>query len=500
MKIALISVNTPFPCDGFRLILALLRKDGHTVTAISLPRSVPLACTEHELTQFGRAVAGTDLILISVYSSFSARAIQVTNFLRGLQPDRKIIWGGPHCVASPEDCLRHADGVCYAEGDAAVPHFINLMAQGNPNWMRTRNMGFRTPGGIKINGLLPPTTDLDELPFYDYSFENEFILDRTLEPVGTGLLRRYLPVHPFMVPTATFLTSRGCPHHCAYCNNCRYVALHGRVPIRRQSVGRFMDEVEHTLARMPWVEHVLFGDDDFLIRPIAELKTFAERYRKTVNRPFAICLSANTYRHDKLDILLDCGLKIAQFGVQSGSQRVLDEVYARGVRADKARQVIEETAPLLARHGGLALCDFIIDNPYETEEDVLATYHFLVDLPHEAFTEIFSLVFFPGTPLYERALADGHIRPFDPSAFRDYTSATALFQIHYPLLLIRILEAFREQRLHHRIPRRLLHALASRPVRLFMRLIPRPVMSRLIRHAPGVIRRVSGILRRLCRR
>jgi radical SAM superfamily enzyme YgiQ (UPF0313 family) len=500
MRIALVSVNAFIPCDGFRLILALLRRDGHDVTALSLPRPAPQAYTEHELTQLGRATAESELIMLSVYSAFSARAIQVSEYLRGVRPDRKIVWGGPHCVASPEACLRHADAVCFAEGDEAVPLFVDRLAAGDPAWIETPNFAFRAPAGPRINPVLAPTANLDALPFYDYSFENEFVLDGALEPVGTALLRRHLPVHPFMVPTATFLTSRGCPHHCAYCNNCRYTALHGgRVPIRRQSVRRFMDEVEHTLARLPFVERVLFGDDDFLIRPVVELEAFAERYRRTVNRPFAVCLSANTYRREKLNVLLDAGLTVAQIGVQSGSQRVLDAVYDRGVRVEKARAAIAETAPLLAARGGLVLCDFIIDNPYETEEDVLATYRFLVDLPHEAFTEIFSLVFFPGTPLYDRALADGHIHPFDPSAFREYTSRAALYQVNYPLLLIRLLEALREERAHRRIPRRLLHALAARPWVRLMRLVPRPLMSWLIRRLPGCLRVAAGALRRLRR-
>jgi anaerobic magnesium-protoporphyrin IX monomethyl ester cyclase len=497
MRIALVSVNAFIPCDGFRLILALLRRDGHDVTALSLPRPAPQAYTEHELTQLGRATAESELIMLSVYSAFSARAIQVSEYLRGVRPDRKIVWGGPHCVASPEACLRHADAVCFAEGDEAVPLFVDRLAAGDPAWLATPNMAFRTPAGPRINPVLAPTANLDALPFYDYSFKNEFILDGALEPVGTELLRRHLPVHPFMVPTATFLTSRGCPHHCAYCNNCRYVALHGgRVPIRRQSVGRFMDEVEYTLARLPFVERVLFGDDDFLIRPVAELETFAARYRKTVGLPFAVCLSANTYRRAKLDVLLDCGLKIVQIGVQSGSQRVLDEVYDRGVRADKAMRVIAETAPLLAQRGGLVLADFIVDNPYETGEDVLATYRFLVDLPHDAGAEIFSLVFFPGTPLYERALADGHIRPFDPAAFRDYTSRAARHQVNYPLLLIRLLEALREERVHRRLPRRFLQAFAARPVVRLMRLVPRPLMGWLIRRLPGFVRRAVQAGRR----
>ncbi len=501
MRLALISVNAFVPCDGFRLILAILRRDGHHVTAISLPRQAPQVCTEHELAQLARATDEAELILLGVYSSYSGRAIQVSDALRARHPERKIVWGGPHCVASPEACLRHADGVCFAEGDEAVPLFVRRLAAGDPAWIEAPNFAFRTADGPRINSVLPPTNNLDALPFYDYSFENEFVLDDELAPVGTDLLKRHLPIHPFMLPTATFLTSRGCPHQCAYCNNCRYTALHGgRMPIRRQSVDRFMDEVEHTLKRLPFVERVLFGDDDFLIRSLAELEQFAARYRRTVNRPFAVCLSANTYRREKLDVLLDAGLKIAQIGVQSGSQRVLDEVYARGVRVDKARTVIAETAPLLAQRGGLVLADFIVDNPYETEKDVLATYRFLVDLPHEAFAEIFALVFLPGTPLYVRALADGHIRPFDPAAFREYTSRTALYQVNYPLLLIRMLEVLRDERVHRWIPRWFLHALAARPLVCLMRRVPGWLMGWLIRRLPVAVRGAVRAARRWKRR
>lgn len=500
MRIALISVNEFIPFDGFRLILALLREGGHAVTAISLPQPGAQACTAHELTQLGRAVEDAELIMISVYSGSSARAIQVSDHLRALRPDRMIVWGGPHCIASPMESLHHADGVCFSEGDEAVPHFVNMLAQGDPAWIQTRNMAFRTPAGPRINAVRPLTRNLDALPFCDYSFKDEFVLAGTLEPVGIEQLRRYLPIHPYLMPTASFLTARGCPHRCTYCNHCRYLALYeGRVPIRRQSVGRFMDEVECTVARVPFVERIFFGDDDFLIRPVAELEAFASRYSKTVGRLFAICLSANTYRREKLDVLLDCGLTIAQLGVQSGSQRVLDEVYDRGVRVEKARQVIAETAPLLAAHGGCVLCDFIVDNPYETEEDVLATYRFLVDLPHEVYTEIFSLVFFPGTPLYDRALADGHIHPFDPSVFRDYTSREVIYQARYPLLLIRMLEALRIERAHHRIPRRCLRMLAARPLVWLMRLVPRPLMRWMTRHVEALVRRVVRTARLLKR-
>lgn len=498
MRIALISVSAFIPSNGIRLVLALLRARGHSVRFVSLPRETPVSCPPDELAALSRATQDDDLILIGVYSVYTLRAIQVTEALRAARPGRMIVWGGPHCVASPEPCLHHADAACFAEGETAVPQFVALLERGDPAWRETPNMSFRTPAGPRVNPVIPPVKDLDSLPFYDYSFKDEYVLDGTLQPLDPDLLRKHLPIHPFLMPTATFLTSRGCPHHCSYCNNCRYTKLHGGpVPVRRQSVNRFMDEVEATLARMPFVERVFFGDDDFLIRPAAELEAFAERYRRTVGLPFAVTVSANTYRRRKLDILLDAGLQIAQIGVQSGSQRVLDDVYHRGIRVEKARQAIAGIAPAMAARRGLVLCDFITDNPYETPADVLATYRFLVDLPDAAFIEVFSLAFLPGTPLYDRALADGHIRPFDPAAFREYTSREPLYQVNYPMLLVRLAEVLRTERLHRRIPRGLLRALAARPLVGIMRLVPRALMGRLILGVPGLVRGAARAWRRL---
>ncbi len=86
MRIALIRVKAFIPCDGFRLILALLRRDGHEVTVVSMPRHAPQACTEQELTQLGCVTAKADLILIGVYSAFSARAILVAKHLARCGP------------------------------------------------------------------------------------------------------------------------------------------------------------------------------------------------------------------------------------------------------------------------------------------------------------------------------------------------------------------------------------------------------------------------------
>ena len=94
------------------------------------------------------------------------------------------------------------------------------------------------------------------------------------------------------------------------------------------------------------------------------------------------------------------------------------------------------------------LVDFIIDNPYESKDDIMQTYQYMLDLPLKVRINLFFLAFSPGTPLYERAIKDGIIEPFDEKIFRFYTRDVIRFQKNYETLLILML---RKVRRHTRI-------------------------------------------------
>ena len=68
---------------------------------------------------------------------------------------------------------------------------------------------------------------------------------------------------------------------------------------------------------------------------------------------------------------------------------------------------------MLARHGVGRNLDFIGDNPYETDDDRQETLDLLCRLPKPFYFNYFSLTYFPGVDLTERALRDGHIVPDD---------------------------------------------------------------------------------------
>jgi anaerobic magnesium-protoporphyrin IX monomethyl ester cyclase len=470
MRITLFNLSARLSSDGSRLIAALLKRAGHKVTSVYLARSEPMFYSTAELECLDDILKHSDLVMIGVYSLYAARAAQITEFIHNKYPGLKVIWGGPHCISVPELSLRHADGVCFSEGDEAVIELVKRMESGG-DYLNTPNMAFTVNGSIVLNKVLPPFADLDSLPYCDYEFEDQFLLDKDLFSMTREKFKIHISDYPHNKPILFVLTSRGCPHNCSYCNNCRYTAFFNHNPIRIQGPTRIMNELTWTLERLDFVELVGFGDDDFFVRGVEELEDFAEKYRRRIGLPFMIGLSANSFDKKKMRILLDAGLKIIQMGVQSGSDKILIEIFHRRIKTSKTMWAVEQIAPYYNTHRLDLLLDFIIDNPYESKDDIIKTYKYILALPPSVKLNIFFLSFFPGTPIYEKALADRIIEPFTYDSFRFYRRGKVKYQKNYETFLILFATYLRNKSKRH-IPSVLLHFLGSRPVRALASLLP----------------------------
>ena len=471
MRITLFNLSPLLSSDGSRLIAALLKRAHHKVTSIYMARLEPLYCDSSELESLDNILKQSDLVMIGVYSTYVARAIQITEFVHNRFPGLKVIWGGPHCISAPELSIRYADGVCFSEGDEAVVELVERI-ESSADYLDAPNMAFNINGTVSQNKVLAPFSDLDSLPYCDYEFENQFLLNKDLVPMTKEKFRRHIALYPYNKPTLYVLTARGCPHNCSYCNNCRYTTLFNHNPIRIQSADRIMDELEWTLQRLDFVEFIGFGDDDFFARSIEELEAFAEKYKRRIGLPFAIAVSANTFQKKKIEILLDSGLKIIQMGVQSGSEIILKEIFHRKIKLPKTREAVNQIASYHDMYNLDLILDFIIDNPYESQEDIIKTYNYILDLPPSVMLNIFFLSFFPGTPIYERALLEGIIEPFTCESFRRYGRSSVRYQKNYETFLVILTRYLRSNSKRKNMPMALMRALGSRPIRLLASILP----------------------------
>jgi anaerobic magnesium-protoporphyrin IX monomethyl ester cyclase len=417
MNIVLI---TPTPPDinafGVRILSAVLKRAGHGVKCIFLPEGIEhlkfdasfvYQYPEKTLQQIAEICGAADLIGVSFMSLYYDRAVQITDQLKK-HVNKPVIWGGTHPTARPEECLDHCDIVCVGEGEEAIVELAAAMAAGKP-YDGIRNLCFKQNGAVKKNPSRPPVADLDALPFVDYDIRDHYVYNwRSGDVVALdeSIMKEQFLRMPYFRKRGLYayrtMTSRGCPHRCSYCASSSMGAL------RRRSVDNVVAELKDIRKRFPYVELISFFDDTFFAAPVPWFEEFRDKYKKEIGLPFHAQCSPATISEAKMELLIDAGLYNTEMGIQTGSERI-QQMYRRVV----PNQKVIEAAALIQKYGSkLMPPDYhvILDNPWETTQDVRDTLNLLLSLPGRFGLQISSLIFFPGTELNEKARQEGIIK------------------------------------------------------------------------------------------
>lgn len=421
MKVTLISVDQELYCIGVRILSACLRQAGYCVQCIFLP---PKA-TESTKTKFQMVYSlklldevhslclDSDLVGLSLMTNQFTRAVNVTQHLKSRRIDAPIVWGGVHPTVEPEVCLEHADIVCLGEGENALVELADLMERGHP-FLETRNMWFTTESGIIRNPLRPLVQDLNKVPFPDYSCKDHFIARgdhiEALTPDGLAQFEGERFRAEGRAIQYPIMTSRGCPFACTYCCNSVYRRLYPRQKhLRWRSADNVIAELQTIQQNVAPLASVVIVDDNFTARTEKDLGAFCRRYRTEIDVPFACQCSPLTITAEKMDILVAAGCAKIVMGIETASERVAG-MYNRG----RFHQVVPAAISLVEKYRSRMPSppsyQFIIDNPYETLDEMLETLRLAVSLPRPWDNPIYSLMLFPGTPLYDRAQRDGFIQ------------------------------------------------------------------------------------------
>jgi radical SAM superfamily enzyme YgiQ (UPF0313 family) len=399
-----------------------------------------------------------DLVCLSVWSTYYQLAARLSDRIKAAV-DPVIIWGGIHAQTRPLDCLQHCDVVCMGEGEYVLAELSDRIGCDEPYedllgcWVRTEH-------GIVRNAPRMLIPDLDVLPPADLSPTNKYYFGRG----AWRDVKRWNELALFY----DVMACRGCPFECTFCihNFTREATTGLGTYLRRRSVDHVMAELREAKRLRPHLRAVAFSDDIFAPnRPW--LEEFCARYKKEIGLPFAVYSFPGMVDEWRMQLLSDAGLWVSTMGIQSGSERIRRECYER----ETPDTDIIEACRIMERHGVQRNLDFIGDNPYENEEDRRATVDLLSRLPKPFYFNYFSLTFFPGVDLTERALRDRHIRPDD-------VEDIAQKGYHYyggALLDLRTPEQLRWDVAYtlavHGVPRRVVHRLLDSP--RFMRHLER---------------------------
>jgi radical SAM superfamily enzyme YgiQ (UPF0313 family) len=392
-----------YQSHALRIFHPLLKRRGHEVHSIFFKNYftyVSPTPAEEDLVVDLVTRLQPDLVGMSVWSTYFQLAARVTQRIKAaVKP--VVIWGGIHAQTRTEDCLQHADIVCRAEGEYVLAELADRLGVGE-DFADLQGCWVRRGDEIVRNPPRPLIPDLNVLPPADLSPANKYYL-------GHGRWRDVARWDEHAV-SYDIMTVRGCPFQCTFCihNFTRSAAEGLGTYIRRRTVDHVMEELRTARATYPRLRSIALSDDIFS-PPRPWLEEFCARYKQEVGLPFVMYSFPGMVDDRKVTLMRDAGLWCTTMGIQSGSERIRRDCYER----ETSNDTIINACRIFAEHGVVRNLDFIGENPYETIEDRHETIDLLTRLPKPFYFNFFSLTYFPGVDLTERALRDGHITPDD---------------------------------------------------------------------------------------
>ena len=356
------------PPLGVAYLAGHLRAHGHEIEVLDLnltgynPRRMAFV-----LNRFGPTVVG-----ISAFTETYPNAVAIARQVKEHDSGITVVMGGPHPSILPEVVAAEpgVDYVVTGEGEATLLELLDVVA------------GLKLPA--EVAGLVWQRGGA--------VVHNE--RRELLDPDSLGLPARDLLSLEFYADAFNVLTARGgCPYRCPFCSASHiWSGKH-----RPRAPKAVVDELE-TLVRGFGASYLFFVDDIFTLRRdwVVELMGEMERLGG------AITWGCGT-RVDRVDVELIAlmashGCVGIQYGVESGSQVVLDSV--KGIDKDAALQAVRMTVAA----GISTTASFMVPFPDDTEETLRETFAFMDVLKNEGAEILMSYTTpYPGTAFYEKA-------------------------------------------------------------------------------------------------
>ena len=344
---------------GPLILGGILKKAGHNVEVYE---------ELNGKVDYRRLIPEADVFCFSIMTSNAPRAYALADRIHE-EGRARVLMGGIHATALPEEVLRHADQVITGEGEKVILDVVE---------------GRRTDRIIR--GI--PIENLDDVPFPDYS-----ILKTPCQ-------------------SANILTTRGCPFRCTFCTTSRMFS-----PYRQRSIENVLQEIR--LYKRMGFRYMNFEDDNFTAdkerakeicrRMIAERLQFKETFffgRTDISND-----------EELLSLLQQAHLTRILIGIESLNQRALDSVNKHQNIED-----IQHAGAACRDHGIRLIASIVLGLDEDAREDIRRSVDFAKSMDAYQLQPAI-LTPYPGTPVYEQFEREGRMITDDWSQF-DMMNAT----------------------------------------------------------------------------
>jgi radical SAM superfamily enzyme YgiQ (UPF0313 family) len=339
------SVATTPPL-GLGYLSSVLRQHEYSVTMYNLFTGIK------DVDKFLKIIVSKNPKIIGflTMTDLYNNACLLASLLKKLLPETIIIFGGPHATFTDLETLENpfVDIVVRAEGEFTLKELADYYIRKKGYLSDIKNITYKDKDKIIKNPDRPFIEKLDDLPFPDRDFydENNRLLS---EEASSGKL--------------TIISSRGCPAQCKFCVSAGMSGGKRRVRTPENVIKEILNVRKNSKTI------ILFADDTLTI-DLPRLNKMLTLLKKE-NIKWVAESRVDVITSDLCKKMHESGCIALQFGVESGSQRMLNAMN-KGITLKQ----IEDAVKYATDSGIHVVCTLMVGMPGDTHESIQETIEF----------------------------------------------------------------------------------------------------------------------------
>lgn len=309
----------------------------------------------------------------------------ISEKIKEANPEIITLVGGPHISAMPIETMKHYPHIdigVVGEGEGTIVELIAKLKKLNKrlDLKEIKGIAFRSNNEVKLTEKRPYIDDLDTLPYPAWD-----LLPDILKHYQQSVAR------VDKLPAISIITSRGCPYQCTFCAR----NVFGN-KIRAHSAAYMINLIKFLISKYK-VKSLCIEDENFVIFKKRLIELCQMMIDEKLGITWSCASSINEINPDILKLMKKAGCWQISFGIESGSQDILDSI-KKGTKLER----IEYALKITKEAGIMTKGYFIIGHLRETEETIKKTINFAKRIALDDF-QMSHLVPFPGTEIYAQA-------------------------------------------------------------------------------------------------
>ena len=354
-----------------------------------------------------------------------------------INPNVKILFGNYHATFNDYRILKKypfIDACVRGEGENTLLEIAEKFEKGQ-GFEDIRGVTYRNNGRIIRNNDRPLIENLDELPFPNRKLLGNVEYKSEVEGLDIALGK-----------FTSAASSRGCTFKCTFCSSSMFWNKW-----RPRSPENIVQEL--SILENQGYQDLIWVDDNFTINKKRLMKLSNLVRKEKIDLNWMAEGRVTQSSRELLTAMKLMGCKTLSYGVESGSQRILD-YYNKKINLNQVYDAIKNSKKVGI---DIILANFIVGAPIETREEIIETLNLSLKLDID-FPQFHILGIIPGNWIWDQMVKEKRIDPDEC-----WEVGTAVLSIPLSEIMARIRATYRKfmQRPSY-VSRQILKTLRSR--------------------------------------